>query len=70
MHASVFPKELTRAAVAVSPYKDVCFWKEGWRKRRETRAGGIEGGKRNRKEEMDRWMEGETARKEKEWGIR
>lgn len=43
LHASVFPKESTRTASAVSPYKDVCLWKEGRRKRRERRTGGIEG---------------------------
>ena len=33
LHASVFPNESARTAAAVSPYKDVCWWKEGWRKR-------------------------------------
>lgn len=43
LDASVFPKESARTAAAVSPYKDVCLWKEGWRKGRKRRMGGSEG---------------------------
>lgn len=32
-------KSRTRPAAAVSPYKDVCSWKEGWRRGRERRMG-------------------------------
>lgn len=48
LHASVFPKELTSTAAAVSPYKDACSWKKGWECVRggqeEWTRGNIDGG--------------------------
>ena len=35
LHASVFPRESVRTAAAVSPYKDVCLWKDGWNKKKK-----------------------------------
>lgn len=47
LHASVFPEESVETAAAVSPYKDVCSWTEGWRKgRRNTLVGGRTGVRR------------------------
>lgn len=51
LHASVFPKDSARTA-AVSPYKDVCCWKEGWRKKGER--AGREGSRKRSKELIDR----------------
>lgn len=67
LHASVFPKELSRTAAAVSPYKDVCLWKEGWRKKENEEEGHI-WGKRKRKwtdGRKDRW---DTSRNESTGG--